>query len=185
LDLGSVLYDLGTSLTSGKRPSVTEENREERGVRRTKARSCFERARANLEQLVSVNPHAVELRRDLAEAHLCCAKLERDADDYAQAVENVVKAEAICLELVHSDPADTRSQQLLAEILIEAGVVQRSLGNRDGALDFLEQALVIWTRLAGDHPAIGAFRTGLARSRQEREKLESHIADDLTTNVQN
>ena len=69
--------------------------------------------------------------------------------------------------LKNENQTNLNSLRRLAEASFELGLLSSEVGDRDGALDALEQARTSWSRLAQIDPANSQYRLDLARSDSE------------------
>ena len=121
----------------------------------------YRQLKADVEETRDASP---ESRAGLAKAIIGLASVTAEIDSQANALKSYEQAADLLDSLVRNDPSHVDRQVLLARVLGEISMIQRSSGSLDAARASLNRARQTQERLAQDHRSSVAYQIDLART---------------------
>ena len=121
----------------------------------------YRQLKADVEETQDASPAT---RTGLAKAIIGLASVTAEIDSQANALKSYEQAADLLDSLLRNDPSHVDRQVLLARVLGEISMIQRSSGSLDAARASLDRARQMQERLAQDHPSSVAYQIDLART---------------------
>ncbi len=147
-DLAEGRYNFGVSLRDAKDlPGALE---------------SFHRAAAEFQQLNTLNPNSIEIRRETALAESQAADAETELKDTKSAMADYEQARLIAEPLASNNPLLTPLQADVASIAMGIGRIKRSMNDSSEALKQFEFAKGILQQASNNDPSVTLYREDLA-----------------------
>jgi eukaryotic-like serine/threonine-protein kinase len=122
-------------------------------------------------QLHSSHPESVEYAQDWSDALVVLGGIYRHAGDFSAAQETLLEARRVAESFAASEPDDPARQTRLAVALTREAESVADLKEIDAALELLDKAVAIWSKLAASTAPPEDVRKGLSESLWERARL--------------